>query len=106
MAGNAVSFVVAAAIGCALPRRRVGALGLTQAPTNVGRLGIAGLIAAVPTVIVLVVMGLVWGTEKWASAVQLVVGAAVLVGTYVIAALRLRVSEVRESAAMVRGRLG
>jgi putative peptidoglycan lipid II flippase len=105
MAGNAISFVVAALIGYWLLRRRIGPLGLTRVFATLGRLGLAGLIAAAVTTVVLVVMTLVWGDEKAASAVQLGVGAVVLFATYVGAALWLRVNEVKELATMVGSRL-
>ena len=88
MAGNAISFVVAAAIGYVLLRRRIGRLGLTELFATLGRLTLAALIAAVPTVLVLVAMTAAWGTGKWASVVQLVVGGVVLFATYVGAAVR------------------
>jgi putative peptidoglycan lipid II flippase len=106
MVGNAVSFVVAAVIGYALLRRRVGRLGLTQVLGTLIRLGIAGVIAAVPTLIVLLVMRAVWGDGKWASVAELLVGAVVLVAVYAAAALMLRVREVHDLVGMVRGRLG
>jgi hypothetical protein len=51
-------------------------------------------------------MTLLWGDEKVASLVQLVVGGIVLIAGYAGAALWLRVHEVRELAGMIRGRLG
>jgi putative peptidoglycan lipid II flippase len=106
MAGNAISFVVAAAIGYALLRRRIGRLGLTELFATLGRLALAALIAAVPTVLVLVGMTAAWGTGKWASIGQLVVGGVVLFATYFGVAIVLRVPEVRELTATVRTRLG
>jgi putative peptidoglycan lipid II flippase len=106
MAGNAISFVAAAAIGYGLLRRRLGPLGLGQVFATLVRLGVAGLVAAVPTLFVLLVMRVLWGTEKWASVAQLIIGSLVLVGAYAAAALLLRVQEVRELISMVRGRLG
>ena len=95
-----------AVIGYGLLRRRIGRLGLTRVFATLGRLGLAGLIAAVPTVIAVILLTIGWGDGKLASLVQLVVGAAVLLGAYVGAALWLRVNEVRELGAMVLGRLG
>jgi putative peptidoglycan lipid II flippase len=105
MAGNAISFVVAAFIGYGLLRRRLGPLGLTRVFAALGRLGLAGLIAAAVTTVVLVVMTVVWGDEKAASLVQLAVGAVVLFATYVGTALWLRVDDVKELATMVGSRL-
>jgi putative peptidoglycan lipid II flippase len=106
MAGNGISFVAAAAIGYGLLRRRLGPLGLRQVFATLIRLGMAGLVAAVPTLFVLLVMRVLWGTGKWASVAQLIVCSLVLVGAYAAAALVLRVREVRELVSMVRGRLG
>jgi putative peptidoglycan lipid II flippase len=106
MAGNAISFVVAAGLGYLLLRRRVGRLGLSQVLTTLSRLGLAGLFAAVPTVVVLVGATVMWGDGKVASLIQLGVCAVVLIGAYVGAALWLRIPEVKELGTMVRSRLG
>ncbi len=106
MGGNAISFVVAGVLGYWLLRRRIGRLGLGQIMATIGRLGVATLVAVVPAVITLVAMTAIWGDEKLASAVQLVVGAVVLLGAYIAAAFALRVREVRELESMVRSRLG
>jgi putative peptidoglycan lipid II flippase len=106
MACNAISFVAAAGIGYLLLRRRVGPLGLTRVLTTLSRLGLAGLIAAVPTVLALIALTLMLGDGKVASLIQLVVGAVVLIGAYILAAFWLRVSEVKELGSMVRSRLG
>jgi putative peptidoglycan lipid II flippase len=106
MAGNAISFVVAAFLGYLLLRRRVGRLGISQILATLGRLGLAGLIAAVPTAVVLIGTTVIWGDGKVASLIQLGVCATVLIGAYVGAALWLRVPEVKELGTMVRSRLG
>jgi hypothetical protein len=49
---------------------------------------------------------MIWGDGKLASFVQLIVGALVLGGSYVVAASRLRVKEVSELTTMVRSRVG
>jgi putative peptidoglycan lipid II flippase len=105
MAGNAISFAVAAVIGYALLRRRLGRLGLTAVFATLGRLTGAALIAAVPTVLVVVAMTAAWGTGKGASIAQLLAGGAVLFGTYVGVAALLRVREVRDLTTMVLARV-
>jgi len=105
MAGNAISFVVASGLGYLLLRRRIGRLGIARVAGTLGRLGLAGLIAAVPTAAVVVFITLGWGDGKAASAVQLVAGAVVLLGTYLAAATWLRVPEVAELLGSVRARL-
>jgi putative peptidoglycan lipid II flippase len=52
------------------------------------------------------VLTVIWGDGKAASLVQLVVGALVLSAAYLGAAVALRIREVSQVAAMVRGRLG
>ena len=64
MAGNAISFVLAAALGYVLLRRRIGPLGLRRVFATLGRLGLAGLIAAVPTVLVVIGLTALWGDEQ------------------------------------------
>jgi putative peptidoglycan lipid II flippase len=105
MGGNAVSFVVAAALGYLLLRRRIGQLGMSQVLGTLSRLALAGLIAAVPTTAVLVITTVLWGDGKGASLGQLVLCGAVLVAAYLGAATALRVPEVSELLGMVRSRL-
>jgi hypothetical protein len=71
-----------------------------------GRLGLAGVIAAVPTLVVVIVFTMLWGDGKTASLIQLVVGAVVLAGAYLGAAFALRIREVRQVTDMLRSRLG
>jgi putative peptidoglycan lipid II flippase len=106
MAGNAVSYVLAAVIGYALLRRRIGSLELRRVFGTLGRLALAAALAGVPTLLVVIGLDALWGESKSSSLAQLVVGGAVLVAAYVGAAFALRVREVRELGAMVRSRLG
>ena len=104
MAGSAISFVLAAAIGYWLLRRRIGPLGLRQVFTTLSRLGIAAVVGAVAAAIVLFVMVRMWGDLKVASLLELVVGGVVLLSVYGAVAFALRVHEVRELTSMVLGR--
>jgi putative peptidoglycan lipid II flippase len=106
MGGNAISFVLAAALGYWLLRRRVGRLGLTQILRTLAKLTVAALIACVPTLLVVLGLTALWNDEKLASLVQLVVGGIVLIAVYVGVAFALKVREVRDLADMVRARLG
>ncbi len=106
MAGNAISFLVAAGLGYLLLRRRLGRLGSSHVLNTLSRLGLAGLLAAVPTLVVLVGSTMLWGDGKVASLIQLGVCVVVLVGAYVGAALWLRIPEVKELGTMLRARLG
>jgi putative peptidoglycan lipid II flippase len=106
MGGNAISFVLAAALGYWLLRQRVGLLGMRQIVSTIVRLGVAALVACVPALIVVVGLTLVWNDDRPASYIELVLGGIVLVGTYVAVAFVLRVQEVRDLAGMFRARLG
>jgi putative peptidoglycan lipid II flippase len=104
MGGNAVSFVLAALLGYALMRARIGRLGLARVVATLVRLGLAALLAAVPAALAVLAISAGWGDGKLGSAVQLAVGAVVLAGAYLAAAFLLRVHEVRELISMVRTR--
>jgi putative peptidoglycan lipid II flippase len=105
MGGNAISFVLAAALGYWLLRRRFGRLGLRQITSTMFRLGVAALVACVPTVIVVVGITLLWNDDQPASYIQLILGGIVLIATYVAVAFVLRIQEVHDIADMVRARL-
>jgi putative peptidoglycan lipid II flippase len=106
MAGTAASFVFGIAVGYWLLRRSIGRLGLRQIADTLVRLAIAAAAGAVPA------FGAVWllvqliGDGKLASAVQLVVGGAVLVVGYAVVAMLLRVREVNQFAGMIRRKIG
>ncbi len=106
MFGNAISFVFSAVVGYWLLRRRIGALGLTSVLSSLGRLTAAALIAAVPTVLVALLIQHFLGLGKVGSLVGLVVGGLVLGAVYLAAAMALRAREVNEVWAMVRSRIG
>jgi putative peptidoglycan lipid II flippase len=106
MAGNAVSFVLAAVIGYLLLRRRIGSLELHRVFGTLGRLAAAAMLAGVPALLVVIGLDALWGVGKAASIAQLILGGLVLVAAYVGAAFALRVPEVRELSTMVRARLG
>jgi putative peptidoglycan lipid II flippase len=106
MIGNTISFIAACALGYWLLRRRLGRLGLTQVLNTLGRLSVAALIAAVPTLLISVILTQLIGLGKLASIVELAVGSLVLVVVYLAAAIGLRVREVSDVWTMVRSRLG
>jgi putative peptidoglycan lipid II flippase len=106
MFGNAVSFVFSAIVGYWLLRKRIGRLGLTDLGRSLGRLTGAALIAAVPTLLVAMLLEHFLGLGKLGSFVGLVVGGLVLVAVYLAAAVLLRAREVNQVWTMVRGRLG
>jgi putative peptidoglycan lipid II flippase len=106
MGGSAISFVVGALVSFALLRRRLGRLGMARVFVVLTRLALAAVLAAVPTFLVVYALQNVMGDGKLASALQLVVGGVVLLFGYAGLAHLLRVREVSELVAMVRGRLG
>jgi putative peptidoglycan lipid II flippase len=106
MVANTISYVVAAVIGYAVLRRKIGSLGLGEMFVALGRLTVAAVIAAVPTYLVVLVFRHAIGEGKGASIVTLVVGGAVLIGAYIAAAIALRAKDVTDVATMVKSRLG
>jgi putative peptidoglycan lipid II flippase len=106
MIGSTISFVAAVVIGYVLLHRRIGSLDLTRVLGTVGRLTVAAAIAAVPTGLAVYAMVHMWGESKAASAVELVIGAIVLMAVYVAAAFALRVREIRELGDMLKARVG
>jgi putative peptidoglycan lipid II flippase len=106
MIANAVSFVFACGLGYYLLRLRIGRLGLTRVVATLGRLTLAAAIAAVPALLVTLVIEHSMGLSKTASIIQVLVGGAVLVGVYLAAAIGLQVREIGEVWRMVRGRTG
>jgi putative peptidoglycan lipid II flippase len=105
MFGNAISFVFSAVLGYWLLRRRIGALGLTSVLTSLARLTAAALVAAVPTVLVALLIEYFLGLGKLGSLVGLVVGGAVLGTVYLAAAVALRAREVNDVWVMIRSRV-
>lgn len=106
MAGNAISFVLAAIIGYVLLRRRIGPLELRRVFATLGRLALAAVLAGIPALLVVIGLDAMWGNGKWASIGQLILGGTVLGAAYLGAAIVLRVPEIRELGAMVRARVG
>lgn len=106
MVGTALSYVAALLAGYALLRRRVGRLGLRRLLDTLIRLTIAAVAGGVLALAVSWLIGLVVDTGKLQGFLQLVFGSAVLLGTYAVAAVYLKVPEVRQFAGMIRSRLG
>ena len=106
MIGNAISFVLSVAIGYWLLRRRIGNIQLTEVMSTLGKLTAAALIAAVPTVLIAVILEHYLGLGHVGSLIGLVVGGIVLIAVYLAAAVALRVREVNEVWGMVRSRIG
>ncbi|MDI5940825.1 murein biosynthesis integral membrane protein MurJ [Micromonospora sp. PTRAS2] len=106
MIGNAVSYLAAAVFSALLLRPRVGRIGLGGILRTLGKVLVAALGAALAG---LLVVNLLPGgdTLSWPQAVfRLVVGGAVIAGTYLGLAMVLRIGEITEVVGMVRRRLG
>ncbi|QOC94517.1 murein biosynthesis integral membrane protein MurJ [Micromonospora craniellae] len=106
MIGNTVSYLAAAIISAWLLRPRVGRIGLGAILRTLGRVAVAAVGAAA---VGLLVVALLPGDDtptRPEAIVQLVVGGAVIGGTYLGLATVLRISEITEVVGMVRRRLG
>jgi putative peptidoglycan lipid II flippase len=106
MGGNAISFVLGVVLGYMWLRRYVGDLGLRQVFGTMSKLAVAAAVAALPALLVVVVLVNVWNDGKIASIVELIAGSIVLAVVYIVVALALRVREVRELGTMLKARLG
>ncbi|MEV4712099.1 murein biosynthesis integral membrane protein MurJ [Micromonospora sp. NPDC049374] len=106
MIGNAISYLAAAIASAWLLRPRVGRIGLGAILRTLGRVAVAALGAALAG---LVVVALLPGDDtptRLEAIAQLLVGGAVIGGTYLGLATVLRISEITEVVGMVRRRLG
>ncbi|WP_344616639.1 murein biosynthesis integral membrane protein MurJ [Dactylosporangium salmoneum] len=106
MVGTALSYIAALLVGYVLLRRRLGNLGLRRLLDTLIRLAVAaaagGLLALATTWLI----GQIIDPGKVQGIVQLVIGSGVLLATYAVAAIFLKVQEVRQFAGMIRSRLG
>lgn len=105
MFGNAVSFVLAAAVGYALLRRRIGRLGLTTVLAALARITAAAVAAGIPAGLVVLAITYWWGDNKVQSIVTLIAGGSVLLASYVAFAYLLGIREVRDVGALIRSRI-
>jgi putative peptidoglycan lipid II flippase len=105
MFGNAASYVLAAVVGNYLLRKRIGRLGFDRVVRTLVRLGIAAAVAAVPTLLIALIIEHILGAGKVGSLVGLIVGGGVLVVVYLAAAVAMRVEEINQVWGMVRGRV-
>ncbi|SCL60511.1 putative peptidoglycan lipid II flippase [Micromonospora citrea] len=106
MIGNTVSYVAAAIASAWLLRPRVGRIGLGGIMRTLGRVVVAALGAAVAGLIVVKLLPGDDTPTRLEAIVQLVVGGAVIGGTYLGLAMALRIGEITEVVGMVRRRLG
>ncbi|MEU1603979.1 murein biosynthesis integral membrane protein MurJ [Micromonospora matsumotoense] len=107
MLGNAISYVAAAVLSAMLLRPRVGRIGMGRIMRTVGKVVVAALGAALVGLLVVNLLPGDPGNLSWtAAAVRLVLGGAVIGGTYLGLATVLRIGEITEVVGMVRRRLG
>ncbi|MGW0501681.1 murein biosynthesis integral membrane protein MurJ [Micromonospora sp. NPDC003241] len=106
MIGNTVSYLAAAIISAWLLRPRVGRIGLGAILRTLGRVTLAAAGAAVAGALVVALLPGDDTPTRLEAIVQLVVGGAVIGGTYLGLATLLRISEITEVIGMVRSRLG
>ncbi|MFV2102203.1 murein biosynthesis integral membrane protein MurJ [Micromonospora sp. LOL_024] len=106
MIGNTVSYLAAAIVSAWLLRPRVGRIGLGAILRTLGRVAVAALGAALAGLLVVFLLPGDDTPTKAEAIVQLLVGGAVIGGTYLGLAVVLRISEITEVIGMVRRRLG
>jgi putative peptidoglycan lipid II flippase len=106
-AGNAISYLVSAAISLAVLRRRIGRLNLGSVAVALAKVLAAAAIAAVLGLLVVRLLPGAGAPDGRGQAfVQLLAGGAVIFLAYVGAAFLLRVREVSQVVGMVRRKLG
>ncbi|GAA0563457.1 murein biosynthesis integral membrane protein MurJ [Paractinoplanes ferrugineus] len=106
-AGNAISYVVSAAISLVVLRRQIGRLNLGSVAGSLLKVVAAAAIAAVLGLLVVRLMPGAGAPDGRGEAIlQLLAGGAVILVVYLIAATTLRVREVSDVVSMVRRRLG
>jgi putative peptidoglycan lipid II flippase len=105
-AGNAISYVVSAAISLVVLRRQIGRLGLRPVAISLAKVLAAAGVAAVVGVLVVKLLpgGALPG--KVQAFVQVIVGGIVIMATYLGAAALLRVQEIGQVIGMVRRKIG
>ncbi|TCB92033.1 murein biosynthesis integral membrane protein MurJ [Micromonospora zingiberis] len=106
MIGNTVSYLAAAIASAWLLRPRVGRIGLGAILRTLGRVVVAALGAALAGLLVVALLPGDDTPTRLEAIVQLVVGGAVIGGTYLGLAMVLRISEITEVVGMIRRRLG
>ncbi|MEU4566119.1 murein biosynthesis integral membrane protein MurJ [Micromonospora sp. NPDC023956] len=106
MIGNAVSYLAAAIASAWLLRPRVGRIGLGAIVRTLGKVAVAAAGAALVGFLVIWLLPGGDTPSRLAAVVQLLIGGAVIAGTYLGLAMLLRIGEITEVVAMVRRRLG
>ncbi|WP_051110477.1 murein biosynthesis integral membrane protein MurJ [Longispora albida] len=105
MIGNAVSFLLAAALCGWLLRKRLGPLGSRDIAITSGKVLAAAVAAAIPGFLLVFLMDPADGGKLY-NILVLALGGAVIGGVYLAVAHVLRITEVTEAIGMVRRKLG
>ncbi|BCY15630.1 murein biosynthesis integral membrane protein MurJ [Actinoplanes sp. L3-i22] len=106
-AANAISYLVSAVLSLIVLRRKVGRLNLGSVASSLLRVAIAAAVAAaLGYLVVRLLPGAGSPDGRVQSLVQLVVGGAVILVAYLVAAIMLRVQEISQVVGMVRRKIG
>jgi putative peptidoglycan lipid II flippase len=105
-AGNGISYLVSAVISLIVLRRRIGRLGLGTVAVSLAKVLVAAAVAAGLGLLVVHLLPGDGTPGKLEAILQLAVGGAVIVLTYLGVALLLRVREVGQAIGMVRRKIG
>lgn len=106
MIGNGVSYLVAAVISAWLLRARIGRLGLTATVRNFSKVLAAALGAALVGLLVVRLLPDTANGNQVLAVIVVLVGGAVIGGTYVALAMALRIREITEVMRLVWRKLG
>ncbi len=104
-AGYAVAYIATTVVFWFILRPRVGGLDTYLTVRTLVRLGLAGAVSGVLGYTVVDALGRVTGSGKLGALVVVVAVVAVVVGSFVLVARRLRVAEMQELLTLVTGRL-
>ena len=87
--------------------RRLGVLEVRRTAATLAKLILAGIVAALVTFgTVIVVTQVIPETGRWGLVIDILIGSVIGLGTFLLAAWSLRITEVQEAIAVVRRRLG
>ncbi len=104
-AGYAVAYIATTVVFWLILRPRVGGLDTYLTVRTLVRLGLAGAVSGVLGYAVVAALGRVTGSGKLGALVVVIAAGAVVAGSFVLMARRLRVAEMQELFTLVNGRL-
>ena len=103
--GYAISSITSTVVLWLILRPRLGGLDTYLTVRTLVRLAVAGAVSGLIGVAVMALLGRVTGAGKLGALIVVVVVSAVVAGSFVLAARRLRVTEMTDAVAMVGRRL-